>query len=73
MWFCSCLRTISFSLLSELFEMQVTISKDDTVILDGAGDKKAIEERAEHVRFICLVSMRQFGHHVTFSHNMLFF
>ena len=53
--------------------MQVTISKDDTVILDGAGDKKAIEERAEHVRFICLVSMRQFGHHVTFSHNMLFF
>ena len=52
--------------------MQVTISKDDTVILDGAGDKKAIEERAEHVRFICLVSMRQFGHHVTFSHNMFF-
>ena len=29
--------------------MQVTISKDDTVILDGAGDKKAIEERAELV------------------------
>jgi len=52
--------------------MQVTISKDDTVILDGAGDKKAIEERAEHVRFICLVSMRQFGHHVIFSHNIFF-
>ncbi|KAG0552833.1 hypothetical protein BDA96_01G541600 [Sorghum bicolor] len=29
---------------------KVTISKDDTVILDGAGDKKAIEERAEHLR-----------------------
>ncbi|RLN16088.1 Heat shock protein 60 isoform 3 [Panicum miliaceum] len=26
---------------------KVTISKDDTIILDGAGDKKAIEERAE--------------------------
>ena len=29
--------------------IQVTISKDDTVILDGAGDKKAIEERCEQV------------------------
>jgi hypothetical protein len=29
--------------------MQVTVSKDDTVILDGAGDKKSIEERAEQV------------------------
>ncbi|XP_066388779.1 chaperonin CPN60-1, mitochondrial-like [Miscanthus floridulus] len=29
---------------------KVTISKDDTVVLDGAGDKKAIEERAEHLR-----------------------
>ncbi|CAD6209517.1 unnamed protein product [Miscanthus lutarioriparius] len=29
---------------------KVTISKDDTVILDGAGDKKAIEERTEHLR-----------------------
>ncbi|KAF6144349.1 hypothetical protein GIB67_024576 [Kingdonia uniflora] len=27
-----------------------TISKDDTVILDGAGDKKAIEERCEQLR-----------------------
>lgn len=27
----------------------MTISKDDTVILDGAGDKKAIEERCEQV------------------------
>lgn len=29
--------------------MQVAISKDDSVILDGAGDKKAIEERCEQV------------------------
>jgi chaperonin GroEL len=29
---------------------KVTISKDDTVILDGAGDKKAIEERCEQLR-----------------------
>ncbi|KAL1342239.1 hypothetical protein HN51_028813 [Arachis hypogaea] len=29
---------------------KVTISKDDTVILDGAGDKKAIEERCDQIR-----------------------
>ncbi|TVU30452.1 hypothetical protein EJB05_22077 [Eragrostis curvula] len=29
---------------------KVTVSKDDTVILDGAGDKKFIEERAEQIR-----------------------
>ncbi|KAM0835814.1 hypothetical protein ACQ4PT_062712 [Festuca glaucescens] len=29
---------------------KVTVSKDDTVILDGAGDKKNIEERAEQIR-----------------------
>nr|CAD1836057.1 unnamed protein product [Ananas comosus var. bracteatus] len=29
---------------------KVTVSKDDTVILDGAGDKKAIEERCEQLR-----------------------
>lgn len=29
---------------------KVTISKDDTVILDGAGDKKSIEERCELIR-----------------------
>ncbi|PRQ20998.1 putative chaperonin Cpn60/TCP-1 family, groEL-like apical domain, groEL-like equatorial [Rosa chinensis] len=29
---------------------KVTISKDDTVILDGAGDKKEIEERCEQER-----------------------
>ncbi|KAJ6341285.1 hypothetical protein OIU78_009456 [Salix suchowensis] len=29
---------------------KVTVSKDDTVILDGAGDKKSIEERCEQIR-----------------------
>ncbi|XP_057959286.1 chaperonin CPN60-2, mitochondrial [Malania oleifera] len=29
---------------------KVTVSKDDTVILDGSGDKKAIEERCELIR-----------------------
>ncbi|KAK1274694.1 hypothetical protein QJS04_geneDACA000771 [Acorus gramineus] len=29
---------------------KVTISKDDSVILDGAGDKKSIEERHEQLR-----------------------
>ncbi|XP_068332712.1 chaperonin CPN60-2, mitochondrial [Pyrus communis] len=29
---------------------KVTVSKDDTVILDGAGDKKAIDERSEQIR-----------------------
>lgn len=34
-----------------LILIQVTISKDDTVVLDGAGEKKAIEERCEQVCF----------------------
>ncbi|KAG4983133.1 hypothetical protein AAZX31_10G121700 [Glycine max] len=29
---------------------KITVSKDDTVILDGAGDKKALEERCEQIR-----------------------
>ncbi|XP_038720329.1 chaperonin CPN60-2, mitochondrial [Tripterygium wilfordii] len=29
---------------------KVTVSKDDTVVLDGVGDKKAIEERCEQIR-----------------------
>nr|TKR79695.1 Chaperonin CPN60-2 family protein [Populus alba] len=29
---------------------KVTVSKDDTVILDGAGDKKSIEDRCEQIR-----------------------
>ncbi|KAL8100053.1 chaperonin CPN60-2, mitochondrial [Apium graveolens] len=29
---------------------KITISKDDTVVLDGAGEKKAIEERCEQIR-----------------------
>ena len=28
---------------------QITVSKDDTVFLDGAGDKKSISERCEQV------------------------
>ncbi|KAL9995340.1 putative groEL-like apical domain superfamily protein [Helianthus debilis subsp. tardiflorus] len=28
----------------------VTVSKDDTVVLDGAGDKKSIEEQCEQIR-----------------------
>ena len=36
---------------------QVTVSKDDTVVLDGAGDKKAIEERCELVRCLFLCSI----------------
>ncbi|KAM7252806.1 hypothetical protein ACFE04_025424 [Oxalis oulophora] len=29
---------------------KVTVSKDDTVVLDGSGDKKDIEERSEQIR-----------------------
>ncbi|KAI3430124.1 uncharacterized protein J3R85_008268 [Psidium guajava] len=29
---------------------KATVSKDDTIILDGAGDKKSIEERCEQIR-----------------------
>ncbi|KAH9305491.1 hypothetical protein KI387_009895, partial [Taxus chinensis] len=29
---------------------KVTVSKDDTIILDGGGDKKSIEERCEQIR-----------------------
>ena len=29
---------------------KVTISKDDTIILDGAGDKAAINERSDQIR-----------------------
>ncbi|GAQ86498.1 mitochondrial (or chloroplast) chaperonin-60 [Klebsormidium nitens] len=29
---------------------KITISKDDTIVLDGGGDKKAIEERTEQIR-----------------------
>ncbi|PHT34096.1 Chaperonin CPN60-1, mitochondrial [Capsicum baccatum] len=30
--------------------IEVTISKDDTVILDGASQKKSIEERCEQIK-----------------------
>ncbi|KAI9082739.1 hypothetical protein K1719_035313 [Acacia pycnantha] len=36
---------------------KVTISKDDTVILDGAGDKKGIEERCEQVCLFMFTSL----------------
>nr|KAJ0185371.1 hypothetical protein LSAT_V11C900459910 [Lactuca sativa] len=36
---------------------RVTISKDDTVILDGAGDKKGIEERCEQVNYSSLLTV----------------
>lgn len=35
---------------------KVTISKDDTIILDGGGDKKAIEERCEQIREVISAS-----------------
>jgi hypothetical protein len=47
--------------------MQVTISKDNTIILAGTGDKKAIEDKADKVRSIHLVSMRQFERYVICS------
>jgi len=31
---------------------RITVTKDDTIILDGAGDKKKIEERSEQVKFV---------------------
>ena len=50
----SCTLIILFYVLNDFFSMQVTVSKDDTVILDGSGDKKSIEERAEQVHAILL-------------------
>ncbi|KAF0895524.1 hypothetical protein E2562_013607 [Oryza meyeriana var. granulata] len=43
-------RNANLQDLAILTRGEVTVSKDDTVILDGAGDKKAIEERAEQLR-----------------------
>ncbi|MQL91763.1 hypothetical protein Taro_024377 [Colocasia esculenta] len=40
-------KKASLHALSVLTGGDVAISKDDTVIFDGAGDKKAIEERCE--------------------------
>ncbi|OWM80223.1 hypothetical protein CDL15_Pgr012354 [Punica granatum] len=42
------LEKVDFDMLGSC--KKVTISKDDTVILDGAGDKKSIEERCEQIR-----------------------
>ena len=33
-----------------LMDTQVTISKDDTIVLDGGGDKSAITERCDQIR-----------------------
>jgi chaperonin GroEL len=30
--------------------VQVTVTKDDTIILDGAGDRGAIQERCDQIR-----------------------
>lgn len=46
--------------LTSIVFPQVTVSKDETVVLDGAGDKKALEERCEQVQatsiYICTYS-----------------
>ncbi|KAK3029536.1 hypothetical protein RJ639_038495 [Escallonia herrerae] len=42
------LETVELDMLGSC--KKVTISKDDTVVLDGAGEKKAIEERCEQIR-----------------------
>ncbi|VVB07288.1 unnamed protein product [Arabis nemorensis] len=39
---------------------KVTVSKDDTVILDGAGDKKAIEERCDQIRSAAELSTSEY-------------
>lgn len=31
----------------------MTVSKDDTIILDGGGDKAIIEDRTEQVEYLC--------------------
>ncbi|XP_068661272.1 chaperonin CPN60-2, mitochondrial [Aristolochia californica] len=42
------LEKVEFNMLGTC--KKVTVSKDDTVILDGAGDKKDIEERCQQLR-----------------------
>lgn len=42
------------------FYIQITISKDDTVVLDGAGEKKAIEERCEQVGVFVDIMLQTF-------------
>jgi len=42
------LETVDLSMLGTA--KKVTISKDDTIILDGAGEKQSIEERCEQLR-----------------------
>nr|XP_043611207.1 chaperonin CPN60-2, mitochondrial-like [Erigeron canadensis] len=42
------LEKVDFKMLGSC--KKVTVSKDDTVVLDGAGDKKSIEERCKQIR-----------------------
>ncbi|GKV19457.1 hypothetical protein SLEP1_g29718 [Rubroshorea leprosula] len=45
------LEKVEFDVLRSCKQsLYVTVSKDDTVTLDGAGDKKSIEERCEQIR-----------------------
>ncbi|KAG2403251.1 Chaperonin protein [Vigna angularis] len=46
----TCKKDVEFPVATLLFDIGITISKDDTVILDGAGDKKSIEERCDQIR-----------------------
>ncbi|CAL9769940.1 unnamed protein product [Musa acuminata subsp. burmannicoides] len=48
------LEKVEFDMLGTC--KKVSISKDDTVVLDGAGDKKALEERCEQIRSAIEVS-----------------
>ena len=42
------LETVGLDMLGQC--KKVTVTKDDTILLDGAGDKKAIAERCEQIR-----------------------
>lgn len=44
--------------------LRVTISRDDTLILNGGGDKKQIEERCEEVHMIISYTISNLYHEV---------
>jgi len=56
-------------------QLSVTVSKDDTVILDGAGDKKAIAGRCEQVYvapfLLSLISSLFFWVCILFLYNLI--
>ena len=60
-------ETIYFLTFSQVFECRLQYLRIFTIILAGAGDKKAIEDKADKVRSIHLVSMRQFERYVICS------